>query len=107
MASRVTDTDKGYDALFKRVGDLAKGRALTVGVHQDEGGAAHENGNGMTVLEVATINEFGEGVPERSFIRAWADENTASNDDYLRRAGQEVIKGRMSADTALAQVGEK
>lgn len=96
----ITDKDKGYAALFKRLD--GKLRTLSVGVHSEEGGASDGK---LTVAEVATINEFGMGVPERSFIRAWADENQASNESALRAIGQAVVKGTFTADQGLDRAG--
>jgi len=45
---------------------------LTVGVHAPEG--AQQHSDGPTVLQIAEWNEFGLGVPQRSFVRAWFDE---------------------------------
>lgn len=35
--------------------------------------AGTDHGDGLTVAQLATIHEFGLGVPQRSFIRAWFD----------------------------------
>jgi hypothetical protein len=59
----------GYRALLARGWELGE---ITVGVHANEGAKAHGD-SGLTVNELATIHEFGLGVPERSFIRSWAD----------------------------------
>lgn len=107
MAGRVTDKDLGEKALLARLADAAKGVTLTVGVHEEQGAEPAESGGGITVGEVATINEYGLGVPERSFIRAWADENADTHQDFLRRAGVEIVKGRLTATQALDQVGLK
>jgi hypothetical protein len=39
----------------------------------EQGGATHDEASGLTVAALAEIHEFGLGVPERSFIRAWFD----------------------------------
>lgn len=43
----------------------------TVGIHSSEG--SEEHSDGLTVLALGAIHEFGQGVPERSFIRTWYD----------------------------------
>jgi hypothetical protein len=73
MAVKIKDVDKGWRSLLKRV-DAMGTTGLSVGVHEEEGGA--EYSDGATVAEVATYNEFGtERIPERSFLRTWYDEN--------------------------------
>jgi hypothetical protein len=102
MASRVRDTDRGMRALLARVRGARL--TLTVGVHGEEGGASH--GHGLTVGDIATIHEYGLGVPERSFIRAWADGAQAENERALQQAAIRVVKGQVpSAKVALDQVG--
>jgi hypothetical protein len=71
---RIIDRDRGFNALERLTRDAARGRAVTVGVHSGEAGEPSGE-SGLTVGDVATINEFGLGdVPERSFVRAFADE---------------------------------
>jgi len=78
---------------------------VSVGIHEEEGAAEHEiqidgeaapSGPPPTVAEVASFNEFGLGVPQRSFIRAWADENEVENRENLRKIGQAVVKGKLA-----------
>jgi hypothetical protein len=103
----VKDTDKGAKALVARVQKAAGPLVLTVGVHGEEGGAATQDGK-TTVGDVATANEFGLGVPERSFIRAWADEQEAENQAALRKIGEAVTKGTLpSAEVGLERLGLK
>lgn len=79
---------------------------LSVGIQDEEAGATAENGDGLTVGDVASINEFGLGVPERSFIRAWFDQNESQNKDTLRNVGTGLVKGAIpDATTALNQAG--
>lgn len=99
------DTDKGLKALFARLAN-GKALALTVGIHDTEAGGPSGDGK-LTVGEVATINEYGLGVPERSFLRAWADANEGPNLEILRRIGQAVLKGKGTARQGLDQAGLK
>ncbi len=57
------------------------------------------------MIEVATINEFGLGVPERSFIRDWADQNQAKNEERLKAIGIQVLKGSYTVDVGLGRLG--
>lgn len=104
MPARVRDIDRGYRALQRRVAAAAGGRAVTVGVHAEEGGAG--TASGRSVLEVAGYHEFGEGHnPERSFIRAWAEESERDSTDVLRKLGQAVVKGGLTVEQGLEQAG--
>lgn len=62
-----------YKALQKMAAEGGFTDTLTTGVHGEEGGAGHTEG--LTVSDIAEANEFGLGVPERSWLRAWFDEN--------------------------------
>jgi hypothetical protein len=73
MASSVRDVDKGYRKLIDKVFKLQKPK-VAVGIFEADGQASA--GEGVTLIEVAVINEFGGGnVPARSFLRGWFDEN--------------------------------
>lgn len=99
---KVTIRDNGLGALTKRLKAFGKGYTLTVGVHGPEGEATD---GGTTVAEVATINEFGIGVPERSFIRDWADLNEARNNASLRTVAAVVIRGGYTIEVGLGRLG--
>ncbi len=71
---------------------------VTIGIHEEEGNAQHGD-EGVTIADVGAFNEFGLGVPERSFIRGWADENEEKNKERLRKIGQAVVTGKISSPT--------
>jgi hypothetical protein len=105
----VTDKDLGLKALFGRLKG-AKGLVLTVGVHGPEGAAPHEDPGGgsgkRSVLEIGIVHEYGLGDnPERSFIRAWADENESQNNETLIKIGQAVVQGQFTAEQGLDRAG--
>lgn len=104
-ATKISDTDKGFHAFLERAREAAKGAGVSVGVHAAEGAEAEEGG--LTVLDVAIFNEFGLGVPERSFLRAWIDENEAQNSELLRRAAKMALKGDKTLHEALELLGMK
>lgn len=78
---------------------------VSVGIHEDDGAKTHEAednfGEGFgqesppTIAEVGSFHEFGLGVPQRSFIRGWADENEAENREALRKIGKAVTNGKL------------
>lgn len=54
---------------------------------------------------IAEIHEFGLGVPERSFIRAWFDANQDKIKKAIAAAMQQVIKGKYTKEVALERLG--
>lgn len=102
----VKTKNNGYDALIKRMVDAQQRRTVTVGVHETEGSAPEGDGD-ITVAEVGAIHELGlGGQEERSFIRAYVDENEQSVNDSLRKIGQAIVKGTVpSVDIGLERFG--
>lgn len=97
----VKDTDKGFKKLVKSAKDTGK-RIVTVGVHADAGQSADGK---ASIQEIATIHEFGLGVPQRSFIGAWADENEAKNQARIKKLALAVKNGKITEEQALDQFG--
>lgn len=97
------DTDNGYKALVERIYGLKKPK-VAVGIFEADGGQPH--GNGVTVADVAAWNEFGtETIPERSFLRAWFDENIERAREALHRLMLRVVEGKLTKEQALEQFG--
>lgn len=98
-------TDHGYKALTRRVfGDQAL--PMAVGVFEANGSKTYEDG--MTVLEVATIHEFGTStIPERSFIRAYFDENQTRIRKMMTALMGSVIEGKRTKEQVLEILGQK
>lgn len=106
MRSKVTvkDNRKRYDDLIKRV--FGKQRAtIEVGILEADGAKPH--GEGLTVLDVATFNEFGLGVPERSFLRAWFDDNRPRAMTILGAVLRTVVSGQRTKEQALELLGAR
>jgi len=90
---------------MRRVKKLARGRAVTVGVHSGAGGAP-AGGGGMSVGDVASIHEFGLGNnPERSFVRAFADDKRDEAAKVEARLVASAVKGTNTVDDALEKFG--
>jgi hypothetical protein len=94
------DRDHGAKKLLEQIKSI-KGAAVDVGVLGDKAAASHGE---TTVADVATFHEFGLGVPERSFIRGYVDENEAGAAKLALKAAQSVAKG-LDVDTVLNVVG--
>lgn len=94
--------DLGLNAMKRRVGSAARTpQTVTVGVHGDAEGSY----DGIGVVEIANIHEFGLGVPQRSFIRAWVDEKREEIASLTNRAAQAIVAGKLDHDRALEQMG--
>ncbi len=92
--------------------------SVTVGIHAAEGdaidggsfaddGAVEFPDAQLTVAEVASINEFGLGVPERSFIRGWFDESQRELADLARSQTQLAIAGKITGLQAAERIALK
>jgi hypothetical protein len=111
MTVTVRDTDRGFAA---RVAHLraaerdVKAWEVVVGVLADTKGNADHAGGDFTVLDVATVHEFGSpaaGIPQRSFIRAWVDRNLATIRDWQRALFQRIVAGKLTVRQALELLG--
>lgn len=100
----VTYKDNGAKALVANIGKAHKA-SVDVGVLGEKAAAKEDKGT-LTVGEVASFHEFGLGVPERSFIRGWVDENEKVVQNLSGRAVAAVAKG-MPVDQALTIIGSK
>lgn len=99
LASKFTDTDKGYQRLLDNLlGDLDEPGVL-VGVRSETAGSE--------VVTYAAANEFGTStVPERSFLRSTVDENEESYLDGLEGvAGVIADSGAAAGRNALEKLG--
>lgn len=101
----VKDIDRGYRELLARMKDASRGGSVSVGILASA--ASTPAGKGATLLDVATWNEFGLGVPERSFIRAYYDEALAENQAFLTRQWVLVVAGKLTPQQAFNRLGLK
>lgn len=102
VTGTVVVTDKGAAAVMRNLG---KGNArwmITVGIHEKEGAEDHD---GLTTAQLGEIHELGLGVPRRSFIADWADENREKHEDAFRRIGKLVASGRMDTEVGMKRLG--
>lgn len=87
----IIDRDKGYRRVIRTINALARGPAVEVGFFE-EGPA----GEGLTIVEIATVNEFGteDGhVPERPFMRGTIDAHGARYTKELAGAVAHALDG--------------
>ncbi len=107
MKSGVTDRDLGAKRLLR---ELAKAGEITVGIHEAEGAASKDGDEGgdMQLIDVAIVHEFGSeeaGIPRRSFIRDWSDDNEGQHKEQQRKAAKAVIDGKLDTETACKRLG--
>jgi hypothetical protein len=72
---------------------------ITAGIHEAEGASAHGK---LTNAELGAVHEFGLGVPRRSFLRDWMDENEAAIFERISDAMSRIVfdgaDGKREAD---------
>lgn len=100
---KVTEKDNGYKALLARAKKLGAGAPFVeVGILATEGDAA--KGDGLTLFDVAEAHEFGFGVPERSFIRAFFDATEAEAKQMLAKLAADGLT-KTDPDASLNRLG--
>ncbi len=100
------ERDNGYNELKRRWVNHRASRGVVVGIFGE--GAVQEHGKGVTNLLLALVHEFGApaaGVPARSWLRAWIDENIEEVRRTIRALSARVLKGELEHDAALEQLG--
>lgn len=107
MSDIVID-DKIWKDLIKKIGKDLASKGVRVGVLAEKGG--NENREGITMVELAAIHEFGSpaaGIPERSFIRATFDDAGVQSEQAA--LSTKIVKGiltdRFPVDTGLELLG--
>lgn len=100
--AKVREVDHGALKMLHNLKSLD--RVVTVGIHASEGGDSEQDSS-MTVAEVGAIHEFGLGVPQRSFLRQFVDENRSKLKAMLEASAREVAKGTLTSDQALERFG--
>lgn len=101
----IVDRDMGMKQLMKEL-DQKSTSAVYVGIQGKEADAREEGGE-LTVGEVASQHEFGLGVPERSWLRGWFDENIDRIHEDLRKVTQKILKLELTKEQALQLLGVK
>lgn len=102
MAKNTTVIDRGLDAI---INEMVKASRLEVAVGVLAGSV---NGEGASIAEYATYNEYGTAdIPSRPFMATSFDENLAKIDNDFKRAGNALSGGKLSAQGALTLIGQK
>jgi hypothetical protein len=103
----IQDNDTGLLNIRKELKALS-GLAVKAGIVEGTG----DNG-GVSIAEYAAYNEYGVPgkkkkwkIPPRSFIRGWLENKDAEIKAFIEARHKMVADGKMSAKTAIKQVGE-
>jgi hypothetical protein len=100
----IREKDKGAKKAIRSSAGLGK-LSLTVGI---VGEKVEEEKGTLTIGEIASFHEFGEGNnPERSFIRAWFDANRSAIETDVRNISRRVARGDIAERAALDILGAK
>lgn len=103
----VRDTDKGYKALLASLKDCTGSNQLeiVVGIQAEEGGASGDGG--LSVVEIAEINEYGLGVPARPAIGNWADKKAPEASNQMSLVIQAAIKAKQNPAQRLDALAQR
>lgn len=101
----IKDTDRGYKKLLRDA--KVEKTDITVGIHAADGQKTYQKGQSepATLIDIATFNEFGLGVPERSFVRAWFDAHKAEVQTFAESQLKLVVSGKLTKEQALDRIG--
>jgi hypothetical protein len=101
---KIRDRDRGYR---KTIRAIRKGRhgTVTVGIHSGDG--SKERKSGLTVARLGAIHEFGEGVPQRSWLGGWFEANQSDFGRILNRELTAALKRRESIKIAMRRIALK
>ena len=100
MAIRIKDN--GASKVLATVGSFSsRAPAIDVGVI----GESTSREEGLTNAIIAEIHELGLGVPERSWLRAWIDENQKEIQSTLDLLNRQVAQGRITSDQYAHRFG--
>jgi hypothetical protein len=102
LALQYKQQDGGVDGVRKRTKDGAFKVGLNAGL-----GEHPSSDDGTTIPEVGAKNEFGIGIPERSFIRSTIAENINKYNKLRREMIAGIILGKITSEKAIAVLGEE
>jgi hypothetical protein len=99
--STIRIVDRGADKVIAR---LQKKWTIEVGVIGEKGDTKHR-GTPLTVAQLAEIHEYGLGVPQRSWLRGYLDENTPEINRVRSALWRQMIDLKISTETAANRLG--
>ncbi|RLC88278.1 MAG: hypothetical protein DRJ03_03255 [Chloroflexi bacterium] len=97
----------GLEALTKNLEKLKEKKHVQVGFPTAEMRKSEKGETPKTVVEIAFYNEYGLGVPERSFMRTAIIENRAEIKAFQGKLALRVAQGKVDQERALKLLGDK
>lgn len=92
---------------LERLGDIPTGlNAVKVGLPE----GSNDYPDGTSVIMVGTVHEFGSevrNIPQRSYLRSTVTENKREYKSLHRKLALKVLRGEMTTEQALQQIGLK
>lgn len=107
MSARITDRDRGFRALRKR---LEQSASVRVGILHDAPKTERDGASRASLLEVATAQEFGApeaNVPQASFLRSTVDAHASEVREMERDGARRVILGKSTPAREVERIGAK
>ena len=102
-----TDTNRGFNEALEEMKKVKRGPHVKIGWQGQRGLAKHPKSK-VTVVDIATFNEFGtRTIPERSVLRSTIDEERRALLRLNRRLFFLMSAGKMTAFRALTILGLK
>ncbi|MBW2672071.1 MAG: hypothetical protein JRD89_01480 [Deltaproteobacteria bacterium] len=105
---KIKDKDRGLKKITREMSKF-KRKVVAVGILQKDAprlfDTTETGERALTNAEIGYLNEYGIGVPERSFIRVGVDEAKGKIIKVLKKGAGEVLVAQMSVDQALRLTG--
>jgi hypothetical protein len=101
--------DRGWRELRRKVIEMSAGSRVKVGVLAEAGGDKEHGDDGITLIELAAIHEYGSpaaGIPERSFIRRTFSEKHEELAKMQEKLVGAIVEGKMDVRRALEILGQ-
>ena len=96
--------DKGLDRYLKEI-EILSNKSAKIGVLAKVSSEKSEDGD-ITLYEKAVKNEFGIGVPKRSFMRVSFDIFLANNELLFKNLEKSMFSGNMTGGQILNIMGQ-
>lgn len=96
--------------IMEEVSKLKKRPYVKAGYPMESQKTSDKHGDALTVLEIALVHEFGspeQNIPERSHVRAAADEGREELNKLTERLVKQIYDGSMTVEAALDILGLK
>lgn len=109
MAQKPKLDDRAWKELRRKVIEMAAGSRVKVGVLSEAGGDKEHNDDGITLVELAAIHEYGSpaaNIPERSFIRRTFSEKAEELAKMQEKLVAAIVNRKMDVRTALEALGQ-